>query len=219
VWGMSPTNTNRTRRPPGKYFTDPGVFFCPAWIHHLRSSWAPYNGWSWKFAPDDLHRAFMIEDAGDSGSIHYIRWGYNVFPGGCNTANKAPYDKYEVPYRIHANFRRLSISSNPKCWVTADYGAYDKNDLTMPLPHHIGTFVKHFTWPYNVVHMDGHADTHQIDPFRGGTASGGWNVFPGLTWVAGGSVPYGNTGYDDSPWGGFGKQVTGLDMEEDKKGK
>ena len=67
--------------------------------------------------------------------------------------------------------------------------------------------------------MDGHADTHQIDPYRAGTSTS--IRLPGIQWQAPGRVPYGNTGYFDSPWtaSNFGKQVTGLDMEEDKLGK
>jgi prepilin-type N-terminal cleavage/methylation domain-containing protein len=214
VWGLSPTNSDRTRRPPGKYLSDCGVFFCPAWIRRLRTTWYGYTAYSLRYAPGRLDKAFVI-DGTLSGNhrMHYWRIGYNIFAGGDTTATKAPYNKYEVPYRVHAKFRRLSSSSLPTCWIAADYGR------TPFLPHHIGNYQAGFSWPYNVVHVDGHADTHQVDPFRAGTSSTIWNTLPGMQWMAAGTVPYGNTGYDNGPWGGFGKQVTGLDMEEDKRGK
>jgi prepilin-type N-terminal cleavage/methylation domain-containing protein len=214
VWGLSSANdTKWTRKPPGKYLSDPGVFYCPAWIRRLAPSWGyNYYSYSTRFAAENLHKAFLIEPVSWKGQqLHYLWFGYNIFASGDNTATKAPYNKYEVPYRIHARFRRLSGSSLPTCWIAADYGR------TPFLPHHIGEYMAGLSWPYNVVHVDGHADTHQVDPFRAGTSSS--IRLPGIQWMAPGTVPYGNTGYDDSPWGGFGKQVTGLDMEEDKKGR
>jgi prepilin-type N-terminal cleavage/methylation domain-containing protein len=212
VWGLSAANSDRTRKPPGKYLSDYGVFFCPAWIRRLRTTWSGYTNWTLRYAPDRLDRAFAVDGTlSGNNRMHYWRIGYNIFAGGDTTATKAPYDRYEVPYRVHAKFRRLSASSLPTCWIAADYGR------TPFLPHHIGNHRKGFSWPYNVVHVDGHADTHQVDPFRAGTSSS--IRLPGMQWMAPGTVPYGNTGYDDSPWGGFRKQVTGLDMEEDKRGK
>jgi hypothetical protein len=213
IWGISPNHNSKTRNPPGKYLSDPGVFYCPAWVLHLRSGWYTYDATSLHYAPHNLHKAFMIEEAWP-GYANFGSWqpGYNIFASGYTGADrKPPYDQYEVPYRIHAGFKRLSVSSPPRCWVVADFGQ------TPFLPHHVGEYTKGLTWPYNVVHMDGHADTHQIDPFRAGTSS--TVRLPGMNWLAGGCVPYGNTGWDDSAWTGFGKQVTGLDMEEDKKGK
>jgi len=214
VWGLSPTNSNCTRKAPGKYFSDPGAFYCPAWVRRIGPSWGyNYNSYSTRFAAESCHKAFLVDPTSWKGQqLHYLWFGYNIFAGACTTATKTPYNGYEVPYRIHAKFRRLSATTPPKCWMAADHG-----QTSSFLPHHIGNYQAGFSWPYNVVHIDGHADTHQVDPFRAGTSS--TIKLPGQQWLAPGYVPYGNTGYDDSPWGGFRKQVTGLDMEEDKLGK
>ncbi|MFC1671948.1 type II secretion system protein [Planctomycetota bacterium] len=214
IWGLASGNANRTRRAPGKYLTDPRVFYCPGWIHHmnLKPGDTYYEWSSLRHVPDAMEEAFLIDGSSTAfGLMVYMQIGYSIFASGHTGATQPPYDTKEVPYRIHARQRRLSAASSPLCWVAADHG----RDSVLPLPHYVGGYSKQLSFPYNVAHLDGHVDTHQIDPFTGGTDS--TPRVPSMDWERGGGVPYGNTGWDNSPWTGLGSQVAGIDMEEDKK--
>ncbi len=189
VWGPYPW----VKKPPGKYLDSGGVFYCPGWV--TRTSPNPSN--SLKYLPD-VNRCF-------SGSSSQLKIGYVVFSAGRPSGGK------DVPKRVKSRFSRLSFSSDVSCWLVADFPLYKC--------HKFAVNVQNLTFPYNVVHLDGHADTHQVDRFYYPAL----NSMPAWLWRAAnsvgipGSFPYGNRA--SLVTGAIGPQVTGVDTDGDKKGR
>ncbi len=209
-WARNPSTggISHTQDPPGKYLDDSDVFYCPGWVSHVRFGPGDYSYeyTSLRWLPD-LKKCFRPVPP-PLGNVNSMRIAYVIFAAG----DPQPVDNNkEVPKRILARYRRLGFSSDPMCWMAAD--------LTSRQCHYVPPNVPNLTYPYSVVHVDGHAGVHQVDrtyngymPTHSATSYGG-------AWAAGPwgyqKIPYGNTGYNDN----LGKQVTGLDTDNDKKGK
>ncbi len=204
-WERDPLHHSlvRTRVPPGKYLDSGDVFYCPGFVSHVRftpGDWY-YEYTSMHWLPD-VEKCFQPVPVPHLPSVSCLRIAYVLFVSGLPQGDK------EVPRRVVAKFRRLSFSSNPSCWMAAD--------LTDARCHYIPPNVPNLTFPYSVVHLDGHADVHQVDRMYDG-----YRPMPDEDWQAGsvwtpyGHLPYGNAGQFEN----LGEQVTGLDTDNDKKGR
>ncbi len=211
VWGLynwKPFQT-RTIPQPGKYLTDFRVFYCPGWILHLDNSPGTYyyNNTSLRYVPDRLDKAFM-QPMDYPWNFNSQRIGYEIFASGHPRPNDLSNDEkgLECSRRLLSKQRRLRASSLPTCWMAAD--------MASASCHKVPQNVSGFTFPYNVIHVDGHAGTHQVDPYSG--ASGGTVRMPGGDWQKSSSqMPYGNSGWNPT----IGLQRTGLDTDNDRKGR
>jgi prepilin-type N-terminal cleavage/methylation domain-containing protein len=212
IWGLYTPGIGQTytKIPPGKYLSDYRVFYCPGWTYHLNPQPGQYvyDHTSLRHVPDRLDKAFYLQGSGPGpGNFHSQRIGYEIFASGHPRPDQLSGDEqgYECPKRLLARKRPLRAGSYPLCWIASD--------MASSKCHKVPENVPGFTFPYNVIHLDGHADTHQVDPFNG--MSGGTVRMPGGDWQKSTSnMPYGNTGWNPN----IGIQKTGLDTDNDKKG-
>jgi prepilin-type N-terminal cleavage/methylation domain-containing protein len=172
--------------PPGKYLADYRVFYCPGALRHRTySGGEAYRTEEQLFKPGGDHRQNVL--------------GYLPFFGGSDQETPP------APLRLVAKRAPLKGSSNGMCWlfcarldkVKPFWDPCFRTDLA---PHYVGKR-NIFSIPYNVVHLDGHADTHQYDPEYYSNSS--WRHI-GHT----GQGPYGLRN---------GVQETGLDTDNDRR--
>jgi prepilin-type N-terminal cleavage/methylation domain-containing protein len=207
VWGLKSSHTSgscvecgcgiRTRKPPGKYLTDPGSFYCPGYIHR----WGMKDG-NVKYWPD-MNLVWGIDGnpRPNDCRVRSITISYTVFQGGWRNADGT----LSVPNRIVPQFKPLSVSSPPVSWLFADRYRTSSNRFELEKVNHLVGSYSELTVPFNVVHIDGHACTHQWDP----------EYTPKLRYGRSNSIPYGNE-KGSLP---VGKQLTGVDTDKDKRGK
>jgi hypothetical protein len=139
IWGVEGW-ANNICRPPGKYLTDYHVFYCPGAVSH-----GLYGD------PDVLFKA--------GGDHRQNRLGYWPFMGGRAVDNT-------LPARPQTRYKPLTVSAHPNCWLFPD--KYTRSgDYIDPryAAHKLGEY-NNVTCPYNVVHIDGHAGSHQFDPTK-----------------------------------------------------
>ncbi|MFC1671920.1 type II secretion system protein [Planctomycetota bacterium] len=203
MWGIQTwAFNNYTRPPPGKYLTNYEVFYCPGWMRHRPGDkdYQMLNS-NLQYLPN-LELVFGVcrEVAGPRANTNH-KIGYAVFSGGL-IPSEAALAGSEVPRRVVPGKKRLSFSSPALCWLFADLYGFS----AARTPHHVGMY-NAITLPFNVVHLDGHADIHQwdMDYEPSGDYMKKW----------GGGVPYGNTGGDGTP----AVQETGYDTDNDRRGR
>jgi hypothetical protein len=163
-----------------------------------------WNGLTVKYYPD-LDSVFGVY-GNDNEPDARVKGGQKI---GCIVFQGAPFQG-EVTNRTVPGRKHLSASSNPMCWLYADYyGDFFSGGAFQPpyVPHHIGSFGK-LSIPYNVVHLDGHADMHRWD--RSGAPYG-----PRPYYGQSAGTPYGNENYSAPA----GRQLTGVDTDNDRIGR
>ncbi len=213
VWGLQLGNQNTWGndwyiRPPGKYLSDPGVFFCPGHVRRGTMSgnlkWWPDMEYVWGYYGNSRPNDAKSQNV-------YI--SYIVFQGGRQTpytsvSSSDPAYGTMVPNRIVPARKLLNASSPAVCWLFADtYKTKDGGFDVEKLNHYVGAYSS-LTAPFDVAHLDSHVDTHQWDPLYQGWAVQG-------SYTRGGWIPYGNE-RGSTP---VGRQITGVDTDNDKRAR
>ncbi len=132
------------------------MFYCPGALKHGTSIAGDEQTWG-VLKRDDPDYLFYCEGS-YYRDFRFNHLGYWPFCGGLTNGT--------LPARPKARYRPLSVSTDPMCWLVTD--KHYRNSTTRrpdprTAPHRVGA-VNYLTIPYNVVHLDGHADTHQFDP-------------------------------------------------------
>jgi hypothetical protein len=173
MWWGNAEGTTTKRKRKGKYLDNHMVLYCPG----LQRQDVGQLWWYWDgsaYPARNFDRLFCIEDAGRPN---------NASSGGCRapigyTLMLGSWEDNECPKRAATDYKPLSTSSKPVCWLATDLYSTNGDHKFDWWSHRPGD---ENNLKYNVIHVDGHADTHKASRFVGWSDSnvgGGWQYSP-----------------------------------------
>jgi prepilin-type N-terminal cleavage/methylation domain-containing protein len=156
LWPLEPTlGLNEASvlytRKKGKYFDNHLAVFCPIAIREQSRMLGVPDGY-------DYDKMFAQEGSGKrwGGNPGHIPLGYSMMLAAFDDEDGSP---PRVSKRAKSSYRPLSASADPMCWMMTDL--YEATGGVFSWWPHLRYRSSPENLVYNVVHLDGHACTHQ----------------------------------------------------------